>query len=113
MIIQFQAAAGILAVEAYHAGYIRSLLVSIKSQYVFPYGVQVQSIVGAISSLRAKVSKANDDKGIVANGGIVIAPADGNAIAFSRNSTQVLAIVYLGGKTKGGFFPNGLNGSIK
>ncbi len=28
-------------------------------------------------------------------------------------AAQVLSIVYLGGKGKGGFFPNGLNGSLK
>jgi hypothetical protein len=42
-----------------------------------------------------------------------IVPADENAIAFSRNVTEILAIVYLGdAKTPGGFFPEGLNGPL-
>ena len=39
-----------------------------------------------------------------------VVPADMNAIAYARNTTEVLSIVYLGGDKKGGFFPNGLNG---
>lgn len=38
-------AAGILAVEAYHAGIIRTKLVEIAQQYVFPYGAKVATIV--------------------------------------------------------------------
>jgi hypothetical protein len=42
-----------------------------------------------------------------------IVPADENAIAFARNTSEVLAIVYLGdAKIPGGFFPQGLNGAI-
>eukprot|EP00953_Heterococcus_sp_UTEX-ZZ885_P037744 19370-Heterococcus_DN1.PRE.2 len=43
-----------------------------------------------------------------------IVPADENALAFARNSSEVLAIVYLGdAKTPGGFFPQGLNGLLR
>jgi hypothetical protein len=43
-----------------------------------------------------------------------IVPADQNAIAFARNTTEILNIVYLGdAKTPGGFFPEGLNGIIR
>jgi hypothetical protein len=37
-------------------------------------------------------------------------------LAYTRTTSQVLAIVYANtaaGTAKGGFFPNGLNGSIK
>lgn len=39
------AAAGILAVEAYHAGTVRERLIEISSTVVQPYGVQVNVIV--------------------------------------------------------------------
>lgn len=106
------AAAGILAVEAYHAGAIRTLLYAHAKEAVFPYGTSVENIVGAISKLRATVSGAKDDMGISHSTGILLAPTDSNAVAFSRTTRQVLNIVYLGGKTKGGFFPLGLNGAI-
>ena len=42
-----------------------------------------------------------------------IVNADINTIAFSRTTAQVLSIVYAGGSGSGGFFPAGLNGTIK
>jgi hypothetical protein len=54
-----------------------------------------------------------------------VVPADANAIAYHRNTDQVLHIAYgtfsntsgsttpAAGVAKGGFFPNGLNGNIK
>ncbi len=44
-----------------------------------------------------------------------ITPVDANAIAFARSFAAVLNIVYLNATStpsKGGFFPNGLNGRI-
>jgi len=104
------AAAGILAVEGYHGGAIRTLLLNIATQPAVPYGpATVTQVVAAISALRATVSGAADDQGIInAAGGYIVAPGDVNAVAFSRNTSQVLAIVTLGGTTSGGFFPNGL-----
>ena len=96
-----EAAAGILAVEAYHAGMVRTLL----------YGRGLFQPANAISDLRASVG-GGKDQGIRRNGKANIVPADSNAIAFSRTPEEVLAIVYLGGKRAGGFYPNGLNGDI-
>ena len=44
-----------------------------------------------------------------------IAPADANGIAFSRTPGQVLNIVYLTAMAaqRGGFFPNGVNGTVR
>src|SRR3954469_1706684 len=97
------AAAGILAVEAYHAGNIRTNL----------YLRGLFKPAQAISNLRDKADRDGDEdqglgKPFMAN----IVPTDGNGIAFSRTPQQVLSIVYLGGGKKGGFFPNGLNGTI-
>jgi Ferritin-like domain len=41
------AAAGIEAVEAYHAGVVRLALIEDSDVYVFPYGAQVKSIAQA------------------------------------------------------------------
>ena len=106
-----EAAAGILAVEAYHAGEIRTLLYREKDT-VTPYGVTVQTIVQKISDLRGSVG-GGKDQGIVVGGKANIVPTDANAIAFSRTTSEVLKIVYLGGTASGGFFPAGLNGNIK
>lgn len=100
-------AVGILGTEAYHAGAVRSKLMEIAEQTVFPYGVKVKTIVGAISALRGKVG-GGKDAGIEQ-----LVPADENAIVFSRTTRQVLNIVFLGGVKKGGFFPNGVNGAIQ
>jgi hypothetical protein len=97
------AAASILAVEAYHAGNIRTVLFD-KGQ---------GPATAAISAVRAALSGANDDQGVVMNGVANITPTDVNALAFSRTTTQVLNIVYAGGASGNyGFFPQGLNGAI-
>ncbi len=97
------AAASILAVEAYHAGSIRSLLNE--------FGLA--DATAKISALRASASGAADDQGVKLDGVVNIFPVDSNALAFSRTTTQVLNIVYLGGASGNyGFFPQGLNGTI-
>jgi len=101
-----EAAAGILAVEAYHSGNIRSVL--------FSLGSSARTMAGQISALRAQLSGANDDQGVLDRRGQAnIVLADGNALAFSRTPRQVLNIVYGAQNVSSGlFFPNGLNGSI-
>lgn len=100
-------AAGILAVEAYHAGNIRNI--------IFELGETAQNIAQKISDLRDAVDGPDDrDQGVVLNGRANIVPTDANGIAFSRTPRQVLNIVYLGpDASSGGFFPNGLNGLVR
>ena len=109
------AAAGILAVEAYHAATVRLLLSQRGTQTVAGTGLTVFDVVQAISDLRDQASGVDLglDQGL--DNGANIVPTDSNSIAFTRTTTQVLPIVYLGGKvgTGGGFFPTGLNGAIK
>ncbi|MGQ7294925.1 ferritin-like domain-containing protein [Quadrisphaera sp. KR29] len=106
-----EAAAGILAVEAYHAGIVRSAL--------FELGTDVQGIAQKISDVRDAVDGSTDlDQGLTPDGGASanIVPADGDAIAFSRTPQQVLNIVYLNGASGvsgGGFYPQGLNGDLR
>ena len=107
------AAAGILAVEAYHAGLIRTFLFAQQSS-------AVSTITDQISALRAKLSGAADDQGIDASqstlgGGfpspVNIVPVDANALAYARTPRQVLNVVYGAvNATHGLFFPNGVNG---
>ncbi len=101
-----EAAGAILAVEAYHGGAIRTLLADIG-------GGQVAN---AISALRAQLSGAADDMGIIVPGdNYNFASADINALAFRRSPAQVLNIVYGGGAagTGGLFFPAGMNGTLR
>lgn len=107
-----EAAAGILAVEAYHAGSIRTLL----SSSAFSAGIPNAE---KISNLRDSVDGPSDLDQAPVDGstGSNLVPTDANGIAFSRNPSQVLSIVYLNAgltaATSGGFYPDGLNGKIK
>ncbi len=100
-----EAAAGILAVEAYHAGLVRSAL----------YSKDMQDAARAISNARDSLDgKGNRDQPIGTATSANITPVDRNGIAFSRSAGEVLNVVYLNPKsvTKGGFFPQGVNGAI-
>lgn len=115
------AAASILAVEAFHASEVRTILYAMSQTAGAP--IDIIKAVGAISDLRDMVDVANQgnkkDQGIFTNGAANIVPADANSVAFARTTTQVLRIVYGMGTayeatpTPGLFFPNGLNGTIK
>jgi len=97
-------AASILGTEATHAGAIRGYLSNIGG------GVATD----AISSLRSRLSGAQDDNGTSTSGNpFTFANVDYNAQAFRRTPQQVLNIVYGGASsTSGLFFPNGVNGTI-
>ena len=101
-----EAAAGILAVEAYHAGIIRSAL----------YRKGLFDEAKKISNVRDAVDGSSDDDQAIrsrrkhAN----LVPTDSNGIVYSRSAGDVLNVVYLtpAKTTKGGFYPNGVNGEI-
>jgi ferritin-like protein len=101
--------AGILAVEAYHAGIIRSL--------VYGLGPGIREAGNRISKLRNTLSQGASgvsDQGFDVDGQPNLVPADGNSSAFGRSARQVLNIVYGGvDATSGLFFPNGLEGPIQ
>lgn len=100
-----EAAAGILAVEAYHAGIIRTVL----------YSIRQSKAAKAISDLRDRADGPGDrDQPIILGGKANLVPADANGLAYSRTTNQVLKIVYLGGASANfGFFPDRLNGEIR
>ncbi len=98
------AAAGILAVEAYHASEVRVLLLQ--------RGFAEQTV--RISALRALLSGAEDDQGVLLNGTANVVPVDANSLTFSRTTRQVLNIVYGASNASSGlFFPAGANGTIR
>ena len=95
------AAAGLLAVEAYHASEVRLLL--------FQRGLS--EATAKISALRASLSGAEDDQGTILNGVANIVPTDANGLTFPRSIRQVLNIVYGGVNARRGlFFPDGIQG---
>lgn len=110
------AAAGILAVEAYHAAMIRTTL--------YQKGVDTPTFrtsADAISNARDTLDGPTDiDQGVssttinnapVAN----IVPSDVAGVTYTRTPQQVLNIVYLTNQSvsQGGFFPAGVNGTAK
>jgi len=108
-----EAAAGILAAEAYHAGLVRTVL--------YAKGLDTPTLrtaAGAISDARDSLDNGGDaDQGIVIAGDASasnIVPLDRDGIAFSRTPGDVLNIVYLTREsvTMGGFFPRGANGAL-
>ena len=130
------AAASILAVEAYHAAEIRTLLIadSVKnattaSGMVTPNNTYI-GYANKISALRGTLGGGNETAitplppyatpfvptAYIPASSIVAADTT-NSIAFARTTDQVLHIVYAtapgAGVSKGGFFPSGLNGNIK
>jgi Ferritin-like domain len=133
-----QAAAGILAVEAYHAGLIRTTINAIDtSGMLIGYTQQISNLRATLSKAVAPTTPAfptgtfGDDVPLTpgttmyslaagtAVAATTIVDADQtNVMAFSRTTTQVLNIVTGGGaaitgtKATGVFFPSGLNGTF-
>lgn len=104
-----EAAAGLLAVEAYHAAIVRTVL--------FARGTDTRAASEAISNARDSLDGMSDiDQGVAPRGAASnIVPLDNDGLAFSRTTGQVLNIVYLNraAVTQGGFFPAGVNGTIR
>ncbi|WP_202944471.1 MULTISPECIES: ferritin-like domain-containing protein [Acidobacterium] len=98
------AAAGILGTEAYHAGEIRTLIAQV--------GGSVLTAATQIQALRATAGGGAE----TTLSASTIVNADSSSISYDRTTDQVMHIVYLspsaGVVSKGGFFPNGLNGTI-
>lgn len=98
-------AASILAVEAYHAGIIRTILYS---RGLFS---QAQAISNARDSLDGT---SDDDQGIGDTTTSNLTPVDERGLVYGRTPQQVLNIVYLNPNGQPtGFFPNGLNGTVR
>ena len=129
------AAASILAVEAYHAAEIRSLLIAdsiatatTTSTMVTPNPTYV-TYAQKISTLRATLGGGNETTltalppyaipfvpTAYTPASTIVAADTKNSIAYARTTDQVLHIVYAtipgAGVKSGGFFPDGMNGNI-
>lgn len=126
-------AAGILAVEAYHAAYVRTALTA---NAIATPGYAYLGYANKVSALRSSLGGGNETTLTVPTATLtgttvtsttpstIVASDTTNAIAFHRTTDQVLHIVYgtfspIAGATtvspgvkSGAFFPNGLNGNI-
>lgn len=110
-----EAAAGILAVEGYHAANIRTTLVGLAANPMSAFDPIIRA-TNLISNARDFLDgPGGKDQGLTTQGMLNITPTDRNGIAFSRTTSEVLRIVYLTpelGVSSGGFFPEGVNGTI-
>ncbi len=98
-------AAEIHAVEAYHAGSIRTQIVNVGSALI--------SVANAVQTVRSTLGGGNETTLTPTS---IVAAATGTSIGFERTTDEVLHIVYGtgggAGVKSGVFFPNGLNGNI-
>jgi hypothetical protein len=124
------AAAGILAVEAYHAAYVRTALTAraiaagatTPTSSVYPYVGVANQVAALRATLTVGNSAAPSTTGSVetnltvptstSSPSAIVAASPTTAIGFSRTVNQVHHIVYGSatvGVAKGGFFPSGTN----
>lgn len=120
------AAAGILAVEAYHAGYIRTSLtgraIAAGSSAAYPFLAAANLVENLRAQLTVGNSAAPSTSGSVETlltlptdlhtASSIVAASPDTAVGFARTVNQVHHIVYGSatvGVNKGGFFPNGTN----
>jgi len=123
-----EASAGILAVEAYHSGLLRTLLYrrGLETDAIFTQFGQISDardrLDGTGQAFYSGAAQADQDQNIRPQivGGLEqsnLVPADDNGVVYGRTAGQVLNIAYLNagtaGVTQGGFFPNGVNGTIR
>jgi predicted secreted protein len=108
-------AAQILAVEAFQAGALR--LISLQQAVPFAPADSLDVLVGDPGAEVLATQGPTAAGGFFATTGVANATSTvPQATAFTRNTSQILQIVYGAagqtGVSKGGFFPNGLNGNI-
>lgn len=101
-------ARSIMAVEAYHAGIIRTGLAGYnKTTIVPPYNLTIGNATELIGRTLEGLLRLRDANLTISSG---LIPTDGSATALSATARQVMNVVYLGrNATLGGFFPEGMN----
>ena len=112
--LYLDAAAGILAVEAYHSGIARTLIYNKGIALPMDANNPINLTVGISNARDSLDGPTDDDQGLIYNGAPNFVPTDANSLTFPRTTAQVLNIGYLNAMsvTKGGFFPNGVNGAV-
>jgi Ferritin-like domain len=106
----------ILAVEGFQAGALRLIAIQQSAPFASADSLDVPTADPGAEILATQGPTAAG--GFFATSGTATATATVPlAVAFTRNTSQVLQIVYgaagMTGVSKGGFFPDGLNGNIK
>ncbi|WP_431220190.1 ferritin-like domain-containing protein [Leifsonia xyli] len=105
------AAAGMLATEAYHGGIVRTSLYNegMINDAVFDAVQKISDVRGAVDGV------GDDDQGIGNSESLNLVPTDAEGRTFGRSPEHILNIVYLTPvrATSGGFYPNGLNGALR
>ena len=97
-------AASILAVEAYHAGAIRTILANLGGS----------GAVNRIAALRGQLAPGGEQPLSIDNNLYNFAPTDSQGQTYRRTPRQVLNIVYGAQNAASGlFFPAGMNGTIR
>jgi hypothetical protein len=108
--VLIEAAAGIGADESYQAGLIRSTIYASGDSALIANANKISDWRDSLDGT------TDDDRGLGGSGGASqIAPNDPqNAIVYGRTPGQVLNILFQSASavTKGGFFPNGVKGTI-
>jgi hypothetical protein len=101
-------ARSIMAVEAYHAGIVRTGLMGYnRTTVVQPYNLTVGNATELIGRTLASLLRLRDANLTISSG---LTPTDGNAMALSATARQVMNVLFLDrNSTMGGFFPEGLN----
>jgi hypothetical protein len=114
------AAAGILAVEAYHAAYVRTSLtgraISAGSNAAYPYLGYANLVAKLRDALTVGETSSVETLLVLPTStttpSSIVAASPSNAVGFARTVNQVHHIVYGSptvGVKSGGFFPNGTN----
>ena len=115
------AAAGILAVEAYHAGYVRTSLTgraiaAAAASTSYPYLAAANLVEKLRDTLTVGETTSVETALVLPTSfttpSAIVAASASDAVGFARTVDQVLHIVYGSptiGVGKGGFFPNGMN----
>ncbi len=103
------AAAGIQAAEGYHSGAIRAYIAGMAASSGTATYLNYANL---ISTFRSTLDNGKESP--LSTTGVVF--ADPNAIGWGHTTSETLHLVYGAGGgaglAKGGFFPNGLNGTI-
>lgn len=122
--LSIEAAAGILAVEAYHGGLIRAQIADMGPRMIAAADRISAARVSTASPKQRDQNVGTDSpipreqpigRGDVFPGEIVVSPTDARGRAFGRSPQDVLNIVYLDPSPdakRGGFFPSGINGVV-